>query len=141
MAMVTPQQAADNWVRGMQNSTERVKQGVMNVQVSPTERAVNAIPRMVEGIQRAASDGRIERGLRRVTLEDWKRATLDKVTRIGTGASESKGKMAAFMGQLLPFVESGMSQLNSQTPRGDLGQNLARMNWWANYMANFKRSA
>lgn len=139
MSMVTPQQAADNWARGMQNATERIRQGVQNVTVSPTERAVAAIPRMVEGIQRAAADGRIAAGLRRVTLDDWKRETLDKVSRVGVGANGAKPKMAAFMGELLPYVESGLGQLNSNTPRGDLGQNIARMNSWVQYMANFRR--
>jgi len=142
MAMVNPQQAADNWARGMQNATERIRQGVMNVTVAPTERAAAAIPRMVEGIQRAAADGRIAAGLRRVSLEDWRSQMLDKgLTRVGTGATAAKPKMAAFMGQLLPYVSSGLNQLNSSTPRGDLGQNVARMNAWVQYMAQFRRSA
>jgi len=140
MPMPSAQQAAANWARGMQNSTERIRQGVQAVTVSPTERAAAAIPRMVEGIQRAASSGKIERGLRAVTLEDWRRETMEKgIPRVGTGASAAQPKMQQFMGELLPFIESGLGRLNSSTPRGDLGANIARMNEWVNYMAGFRR--
>jgi len=128
MALVTPQQAAANWARGMQNSTERIRQGVAAVTVAPTEKAIAAIPRQVAGVQEAAASGKTERGLRGVSLDD-----------VGPGASAAQPKMAAFMGDLLPFIESGKGRLDSQTPRGDLGMNLARMMAWAQYMATFKR--
>ena len=140
MALVTPQQAAANWARGMQNSTERIRQGVAAVTVAPTEKAIAAIPRQVAGVQEAAASGKTERGLRGVSLDDWKRLMTEKgITRVGPGASAAQPKMAAFMGDLLPFIESGKGRLDSQTPRGDLGMNLARMMAWAQYMATFKR--
>jgi len=140
MGMPTPQQAAANWARGMQNSTERIRQGVQAVTVAPTEKAVAAIPRQVAGVQAAAASGKTERALRNVSLEDWKRDMLEKgLTRVGPGASAAQPKMATFMGELLPFIESGKGRLDSQTPRGDLGMNLARMMAWAQYMANFRQ--
>ncbi len=140
MPMPTAAQVADNWARGMQGAGERIRQGVDAVTEAPTERAARSIGRMVEGIQRAAQDGTIERGLRRVTLEDWRTAMKDKgIGRIGTGATAAKPKFQQFMGDLLPFIESNKAQLDSQMPRGDLSQNIARMNEWVNKMAGFKR--
>jgi len=142
MPMPSAAQAAQNWSRGMQNSTERIRQGVQAVTVSPTEKAAQAIPRMVEGIQRAAASGKIERGLRSVSLEDWRREMLEKgLTRVGTGASAAQPKMQSFMGELLPYIESGLGRLNSSTPRGDLGANITRMNEWVRHMAEFRRRA
>lgn len=140
MAMRTPDQVAENWARGMQGAGERIRQGVAAVTVAPTEKAIQAIPRMVEGVQRAAADGSIERGLRRVTLEDWRRQMTEVgIGRVGTGAQAAKPKFREFMGELLPYIDSNLGQLNSSMPRGDLSQNIARMNAWVEKMAQFKR--
>lgn len=132
-----PQQVADKWAANLANSTASIQAGVNAVTVSPTQKAADAIDRMVAGVQRAAASGKTQRALQAVTTQAWQQATLTKgLPRIGTGATAAKPKFVNFMNQLLPYQANGMAQL---PPRGDLNTNLQRMMAWAQYMSQFKK--
>jgi hypothetical protein len=136
---LTPQQIAAKWAAGVTNGVENYRAGVAAVSVAPTESAIAAIPRYVEGVNRAVADGRVEAGLRRVTLADWQRATLDKgAPRLATGARAAEGDFAQFMTEFMPFVEQVRAQL---PPRGSLDENLARMVQNARALSEFRRRA
>jgi hypothetical protein len=135
MRNVTPQQAADNWANGMSSSSTKMIAGIKAVTENPAAKAIDAIPRMVQGIQQAAADGRIARGLGRVTLQSWQNDMLTKgVTRVGAGASSAKPKVAAFFTQFLPYLQAGVSQLPA---RGDYSANKARAIAMMDYNHNF----
>ena len=137
--MQSPTQIAQNWQRGLANSTEKIKAGIAAVQEAPTAKAARAVDRMVAGIQRAAAEGKIQAGLQRVTLADWQQAMLQKgVARVAAGAQASVGKFESFMSQFLPHLESGMRQLESM-PRGDLEQNIARATAMMRHNSTFRR--
>jgi len=141
MAELSPQQIAQNWVSGMANATEKIRQGVQAVTESPTAKAARAIPRMVQGIQQAAASGKIEAALLRVSNEDWKQATLQKgVGRIAAGAAAAQPKFAQFMSEFMPYVRQGVDQINRTTPRGSTEQNIARVVAMIRHNAQFKRS-
>lgn len=124
MPMPTPQQAAANWSRGMSSSTEKWKQGVQAVQDSPTEKAANRADAYAAGVQRAVADGSYQRGLRAVSLQQWKNQTLTLgATRIAGGAAAAVPKMEAFMTNWLPFIGQVVASL---PPRGDLQTNINR---------------
>lgn len=124
MKSINPATAASNWQSGMSQAGPKMTAGVNAVTQNPAEAAIAAIPRMVQGIQMAAQNGRIEAGLRRVTLSGWQRAMIDKgVGRVTTGATNAKPKMQAFFTQFLPYLKQGVDQL---PPRGDINQNIAR---------------
>ncbi len=77
-------------------------------------------------------------GLRRVTLSEWKDATLAKVSRIGPGARQSVNKMASFMSEFLPFMDRIVTSL---PPRGGLETNIERATAVMRGAAEFRRSA
>lgn len=132
---------AQNWQRGMANSSEKLKQGIQNVTQSPTAKAANRIDAMVAGVQRAAASGKTQAALNAVTLEDWKKAMLDKgVGRVAAGAAASVPKFQAFMQKFLPHLQSGLAQLDSM-PRGDLEANINRANAMMRHNAQFRNSA
>ena len=136
MKNVNPAQAATNWQNGMANSSAKLTAGVQAVTEAPSVAAIAAIPRMVQGIQAAAADGRIQAGLQRVTLQQWQNAMIQKgVTRIAAGAQAAKPKMQNFFTQFLPFLATGVAQL---PPRGDINQNIARAVNMMQYNATFK---
>jgi len=138
---LTPQQVAANWSQGMAGATEKIRRGVEAVTESPTEKAVAAIPRMVQGIQMAAANGRIQDGLRRVTLDDWKQSMLQKgVGRVASGAAAAQSKFTHFMEEFLPFVQAGRDKLNREMPRGNTEQNIQRAVMMMRHNAQFKRS-
>lgn len=137
MAIPNAQQAADNWARGMSGSGEKFKAGVQAVTESPMDKAADASDRMVQGIIQAQAEGRIQAGLRRVSLAEWKAAMLDKgAARIASGANAAKPRVVAFMQAFLPYLANGVAQLS---PRGDLEANIQRSVQMQRYNAQFKR--
>lgn len=140
MAMPNAQQVATNWANGMANSSEKLKAGINNVTVAPTEKAAMAVDRQVVGVQRAANSGKTATNLRKVSLQDWKDAALNKgVGRVAAGAQNAKPKMAAFMTKFLPYLQQGVDKL-ANMPRGDLEQNIARATTMMRHNAEFQNS-
>ncbi len=141
MAKITPQQAAAKWSRNLRASTESIKDGVNAVTVAPTAKAAMRIDAMRDGFNRAIDSGKVERGLRRVSLEDWKQAMLDRgITRIAQGATAGESKMEDFLAEWLPHMDALQRQLES-TPRGDLQQNIQRAVQAIEFAARFQRRA
>ena len=133
---LTAQQIAANWQRGLANSGEKIKAGVMGVTEAPSQRAIRAIDRQVAGVQRAAADGTTAAGLQRVSLSDWQNSFVTKgLPRIATGATAAQPKFADFMTKFMPAVEAAKASL---PPRGDLEQNLQRATSMARALHNFK---
>ncbi len=137
MSMPTPQQAAQNWARGMANSTEKIRAGISAVTESPMQKAAARAEAYALGVQRAVADGTYQAGLESVSLDDWKRASLEKgVNRIAGGAEASKPKFAQFMTDFLPHVQAGVAAL---PPRGTVEQNIERAVAMMRHNSNFKR--
>lgn len=135
----SPVEVARKWQANLSASIESIKNGVNAVTEAPTERAARRVDAMVAGVQRAASEGKIQDGLRRVTLADWQRAMTEKgVGRIATGAAAAQPKVAAFLTEFLPHVEEGQRRLDSM-PRGDLETNLQRAVAMMRHNATFRR--
>ena len=135
----SPQEVASKWSRNLTNSTEAIRQGVDSTTVAPSQKAIAAIDRMVAGVQRAAADGSIKRGLERVSLSDWQSAMLNKgLQRIAGGAAAAQPKVEAFMAEWLPYEEAGVRKLESM-PRGDLEQNIGRAVEMMRHNSQFKR--
>lgn len=131
---------ADQWANGMANCGDKIRAGVNAVNESPTEKAAQASDRYVSGVQRAASNGKFQAGLRKVTLEDWRKATLDKgINRIPQGAAQAKPKFKSFMAEFIPHLEQGMRELDNM-PRGDVEQNIARAAAMMRHNAKFART-
>lgn len=138
MAMKNPTLVAQKWARNLSGSTDSIKAGVQAVTTNPAEKAIAAKDRYVQGVQRAAADGKYERGLRKVTLQSWQEAMLGKgLQRIAGGASAGQSKMAAFLEKWLPYQEQLRQKLQSM-PRGDLQQNISRMIAAVEHNANFR---
>lgn len=139
MAMKSPQEVAKRWADQLGAAGQKIRAGVEAVTESPMEKAAQRTDAWVAGVQRARDDGSYERGLRSVTLQQWKQAMIDKgLNRIGSGASAAVPKMTAFMTQFLPHVQAGVQMLQSR-PRGDLSQNIGRMVAIVEHLASFRR--
>lgn len=131
---------ADKWARRLAQSTPDIEAGVQAVTVAPSERAIAAKSKMVQNFNQAMTDGKWERGLERVSLDDWKRSMLTKgISRIGQGAEEGKGKMEAYMREALPFMEELQRKIDAM-PDLTLEDSIARMTTWIRGMSEFKRT-
>lgn len=130
---------AKKWSRNLAGSTDSIRAGVQAVTESPTEKAARRQDAYIDGVQRAVQDGKWQRGLRRVSNEQWKEATLTKgLPRIAAGAAAAQGKMESFMAEWMPHEEALQRKLESM-PRGTLEQNKARALAAIDHNANFRR--
>ena len=138
--MKNPADVAAKWSRNLSASTQSIQSGVQQVTVAPTQLAARQVDAWLSGIQQAAASGKWVNRLNSVSLPDWQNAMINiGIPRIQQGAVAAKGKVEAFQQQLLPYIGNLQRQLAS-TPRGNLEQNLQRMQTFVRGMANFKRT-
>ena len=138
--MKNPADVARKWAQRLGSASDSIRQGVNAVQTNPAERAAARQDAYIAGVQRAVSDGRYARGLRRVTLQSWQEAMLNKgLPRISSGATAAVPKMQAFLEKFLPHQEALKTKLASM-PRGDLQQNIARMVMAVEHNSQFRYS-
>jgi hypothetical protein len=121
-----PQAVAQKWARNLGASTQDIVAGVDAVTTAPTQAAAARKTEMLAKLTNAVNSGKWERGLSRVSLQDWKNAMKDKgVQRVASGAQTAQPKMAAFMTEFLPVAES-VSQQTKAMPKMTLEDSIAR---------------
>lgn len=141
MPKINPRTGADKWARRTKAATADVAAGVDRVTEAPTQAALAKIDKMLAKFEEAVRSGKIERGLARVTLEDWKAAMKDiGVGRIASGVdNKGQAKMEAFAEEFYPFVERVQEEIN-RMPDTTLEDGIARMTHNVRELAKFKRS-
>ena len=136
----TPQRAAEKWVRNLSGSTQEIRDGVQAVTESPTEKAADQAEKYRLNTAAAVDSGKFQARLRGVSLEDWKRATLDKgIARIATGAAAAEGDVEDFFAELFPFQQRLQATIDAM-PNTTLEDSIARQAAWTRGMAEFSRS-
>lgn len=137
----SPQAVAEKWARRTAASTQDIIDGVNAVRTNPAESAIAKKQKLVANFNAAVNDGRWERGLRRVSLDSWKQAMIQKgVQRVAQGADAAKGKMTTFMSELLPYQDSVKAEIDN-LPDLTLEDSANRMTTWMRRMAAFQRSS
>lgn len=141
MAKQAQKNAADvaaKWATNLSASTQQIQKGVQAVQTSPTALAARNPDGYLQGVQAAVSSGKWQARLNNVSLASWQQSMIQKgIPRIQSGAAAGKGNMQSFMQSFLPYVYSAQASLASQ-PRGNLEQNIQRMQTWTRAMAAYK---
>ena len=140
MSKMTSQEFAEKWSRRLSAAATDIQRGIQRVDTSPTEAAASKKDKMLANVTASIQNGKWEAGLRRVTLNDWKKAAVEKgIPRISQGVAGASGKVADFASQLLPYQDSLKSQISSM-PDLTIEDNINRMNTFIRGMAKFKRS-
>ena len=137
MPKLTPTEATEKHARNLKNSITDIRAGVNRVSVSPTVAAANKIDKMRANLIAAFDDGRVERGLRRVTLEQWKAQMLTKgVNNIAPGIDAATAKMNDFFGKLFPYQASLQATVGAM-PDITLADSRNRLTAWFDGMVGF----
>lgn len=137
--MLSPEEIAKKWQRNTAGAGESVRAGVQSVTVAPTAAAAAKIPEYLIGVQRAVDSGKLEAGLRRVSLEDWKNATINKgLPRLAAGVAQAEPKVREFMADFLPHVSRGVEIVKAM-PKGTLADGIARATAMIEHLAKYKR--
>lgn len=120
------QQVATKWSRNLGAATQDIVAGVDAVTTAPTQQAAARKNEMLQKLTQAVNNGKWEKGLARVSLQDWKSAMKDKgVQRVASGAQAAQPKMASFMQEWLPVAEN-ISQQVKAMPKLTLQDSIAR---------------
>lgn len=139
MGKLTPQEIADKWRRRAEASASDYQKGIERVSESPMEKAVAKKEKFKANLLKSINEGRWEKGLKSVSLQDWKEAVAKKgVPNYATGIRASEGKMEAFMSELVPFQDSLKAEID-RMPDITLSDSIARAVKWIEGMAKFKR--
>ena len=127
MAKVTAQQYADKWGRRLKGATTDIRNGVERVTEAPGAKAARQSDKMLAGIQAAIADGRWQRAVAGVSLDEWKTATLDKgIGRIAAGVDSAMSKQIVMAEKLLAAVDSVTSTVDNM-PDTTLEDRINRM--------------
>ena len=139
MPKVNAKEYASKWKSNLDASTETIKLQVAKVTVAPTLEAIKKKDKMKANINKAIDDGSWERGLRSVTLEDWKSSMIDVgIDRISTGTTKAQPKMEVFGEKLLAYEGTLQAKIKGM-PDLTLEQNVARMVMFVKGMAEFHK--
>lgn len=139
MAKLSPAEFSEKWKRRIKAAQQDVSTGVDAVSEAPTKKAAAKKEKMRANINAALDSGKWERGLNRVSLDEWKQKMKDLgVARIAAGADASGMKVQQFAEELLPFIEARQREVQAM-PDVTLEDNIQRMTQFIRGMAEFKR--
>jgi len=139
MSLPDPKSVSEKWSRNLAGSTEYIRQGVNRVTVAPSEKAIANKEKFKRKLIEAIEKGKWETGLKKYTLDQWRKDMLTKgVDRIAGGAEAAKDKVADFYAQLFPHIESGLRELDKM-PAMTLEDSIARATFWIRHMSKFTK--
>lgn len=140
MAKLTASEFQEKHARRLKAAVEDVRKGIDKVTESPTEKAAAKQDKMLTNLTAAVQSGKWSQGLKRVSLDDWKKKARDVgVNRIAAGIDAAKDKVTAFAEELLPHIDRQKAKISGM-PDVTLDDNINRMNTFIRGMADFKRS-
>lgn len=95
---------------------------------------------MLTNLTASVQSGKWAAGLKRVSLEEWKRKARDiGVNRIAAGIDGAKEKVIAFAEELLPHIDRQKAKIDAM-PDVTLDDNINRMTTFIRGMSEFKRT-
>jgi len=140
MAKLTAAEFQAKHATRLKAAVEDMRTGIKRVTESPTEKAANKQDKMLANLTAAVSSGKWAAGLKRVSLEEWKRKAADiGVNRVAAGIDAAKAKVVAFAEELLPHIDRSKAKLAGMADV-TLDDNINRMTTFIREMATFRRS-
>ena len=140
MAKLTATEFQEKHARRLKAAVEDVRKGIDRVTENPCEKAAAKQDKMLTNLTAAVSSGKWAAGLKRVSLEDWKKKARDiGVNRIAAGIDGAKSKVISFAEQLLPHIDRGQDKIKTM-PDVTLDDNINRMTTFVRHMSEMKRT-
>ena len=140
MAKLTAAEFQDKHARRLKAAVDDVRKGIDRVTESPTAKAAAKQDKMLTNLTRSINEGKWAAGLKRVSLEQWKKQARDVgVNRIAAGIDAASEKVVAFAEELLPHIDRGQAKIAAM-PDVTIDDNINRMTTFVRHMATFKRT-
>ncbi|GAI84096.1 unnamed protein product [marine sediment metagenome] len=141
MAKLSATEFQEKHARRLKGATEDMRRGIDRVTESPTAKAAAKQDKMLANLTTAVNNGKWAAGLKRVTLEDWKKKARDiGVNRVAAGIDAAKEKVVAFAEDLLPHIDRGLEKVKGM-PDITLDDNINRMTTFIRHMSTLKRTS
>jgi len=139
MAKLTATEFQEKHSRRLKAAVEDVRKGIDRVTENPCEKAAAKQDKMLTNLTASINAGKWASGLKRVSLEDWKRKTRDiGVNRIAAGIDGAKEKVVGFAEVLLPHIDRGIDKIKGMSDV-TLDDNINRMTTFIRHMSTMKR--
>jgi hypothetical protein len=139
MAKLTAAEFREKHARRLKGAVEDMKRGVENVTEAPTVKAAEKVDKMRTNLVAAIDSGKWAKGLKRVSLDDWKDKMINKgIGRVAAGIDAAAPKVEAFAEELLPHIDSVKKEVEKM-PDVTLEDNIQRMVSFTRGMAKFQR--
>lgn len=136
--MPTPQEQAQRAAAGAVAAKQRFIDGVNRNTVNPMEAAAAAVDTMVANFNAAHQNGRIVKGLRRKTFDQYKAATTGKgATNYVTGVNAAIPNNAAVIAAMRPGIEALRQRIDGMA-KGTIEERIARSVAWQEGMNALK---
>ena len=134
-----PRASARKWQNRLKASTQEIRDGVEATTENPADAAAAAADKWVDRVTN--SRDRFVAGLSRVTLEQWKMATIEKgIPRIAAGADAAVGMVEEFQTEQMQFQAAIDRELQGM-PDVTLEDSISRAQHQMRRMAEFRRRA
>jgi len=141
MAKLTSTEFQEKHSRRLKAAVEDVRRGIDRVTESPTAKAAAKQDKMLTNLTASINSGKWAAGLKRVSLDEWKKKTRDVgVNRIAAGIDAAKDKVIAFADDLLPHIDRGKEKIKGMSDV-TLDDNINRMTTFIRHMSEMKRSS
>jgi len=139
MAKLTASEFQEKHARRLKGAVEDVRRGIDRVTENPCEKAAAKQDKMLSNLTAAVQSGKWAQGLKRVSLDTWKRKARDiGVNRIAAGIDGAKDKVIEFAEVLLPHIDRGQEKIKAM-PDITLDDNINRMTSFIRHMSELKR--
>lgn len=137
MAIPDAGTVGQRWQQSAASAQQRFTEGVQATTVDPTQLAVAAQAKLLQGFQQAVTSGRWASALQKVGKGGWQAATLAKANNYSTGINASVDKFVAAIGPVLAFEASLQAQIKSM-PNNTIQDSIARSAAWQMGLHNWK---
>ena len=125
---------SSKWNSRMKGSISDIQRGIDGVTENPAEKAIASLDKMRAGINAAIDDGRVEAGLRKVNLADWKAKTKQKVAeRLSGGVDAAMPKRREFDAYLVSTLNQIMPEV-AASPNMTIEDGLNRVRMVVTHM-------
>jgi len=130
-----PQTVAAKWSRNLSAAGPSITAGVNAVTTSPGQLAAAQTAKWLAALN--ASAAKWTRNVGALTTQEWQSAMINKgIPAIQLGAQSGEATVATFMGQFLPYLQTGVNQVKAM-PSGNLAAGIARATAMITYNYKF----
>jgi hypothetical protein len=134
----TSADATAKWLTNISNSSGRMQAGAMRVQTAPGQAAAAAADKWLAKV--TAAKAKFASRVGSVSLQDWQQAYINVgIPRVAQGAQAKQAKFTAFLDQFLPYLASGLQQIDKM-PSTTVEDGVARASAMIRWNAKFKRT-